>query len=243
MLDMSHKVFSSIIALAFLVLIQSFSGILRHLLLAMSIYVIVVLAYNYWYLKKQNFYVFWSWIRILFFIASMIGIYLVVPNSFSKGLFLVIAPFAIFFLEARLLIASEQVLFFETLISYFGLALGIFGDNYYLLPKSFVTLLLLGVITFLISRASFDYTPQNGQQKNFFSWFLTLCVLEISWALVFLPFHFTVLAIILFNIFYVLWIVIYYHLFNNLTVKKVAFHLILSTLLILLTLATTPWKA
>lgn len=240
---MSHKVISSIIALGFLVLVQSFSHIFRYLLLVMVLYVGAVMAYNYWYLKKHNFYVFWSWIRLLFFFAAMIGIYFVIPASLFKGLFLITVPFTVFFLESRLLIASEQVLFFETLISYFGLALGIFGNNFYLLPKSFITLLLLGLMTFLITRASFDYTPANSQQKNFFSWFLAFCVLEISWALVFLPFHFTVLAVILFNVFYVLWIVIYYHLFHNLTVKKVSFHMILSTILILLTLISTPWKA
>ncbi|MDB4940070.1 MAG: hypothetical protein JWO40_495 [Candidatus Doudnabacteria bacterium] len=239
---MPHKVISSIIALVFLVLIQTTSKVFRFLLPVMLLYFIVVMAYNYWYLKKHNFYVFWSWLRMLFFLASIVSIYFVIPSGFIKGIFLIFASAFVYFLELRLLIASEQVLFFETLLSYFGLALGIFGNNYYLLPKNFITLILLGLATYLIARASFDYAPQSRQQKNFFAWFIAFCVLEVSWALIFLPFHFTVLAVILFNIFYVLWIITYYHLFHNLSMKKVSFHMIFSTILILLTLLSTPWK-
>ncbi len=239
---MYHKVISSIIALAFLVLIQSFSGVFRFLLLAMAGYLLVVMAYNYWYLKSHNFYFFWSWIRPFFFFASMIGLYFVIPNNLFRGLFLIFAVGFIYFLEARLLVASEQVIFFETLISYFGLSIAIFGSNFYLLPKNFVTLLLLGLITFMISRASFDYVPQQNRQKNLFSWFLAFCMLETSWALVFLPFHFTALAVILFNVFYVLWIIIYYHLFHNLNAKKISFHVIFSAILIFLILISTPWR-
>jgi len=239
---MSHKVISSIFALAFLVLIQSFSGVFRFLLPVMAGYAIVLMAYNRWYLKDHNFYSFWSWVRPLFFLASMIGLYFVIPNNLFRGLFLLFATGFIYFLESRLLIASEQVIFFETLVSYFGLSLAVFGGNFYLLPKNFITLLLLGLITFLITRASLDYVPQPDRQKNLFSWFIAFCMLETSWALVFLPFHFTALAVILFNIFYVLWIVCYYHLFHNLTAKKISFHVIFASVLIFLILIATPWR-
>jgi hypothetical protein len=239
---MLHKVISSVIALAFLVLIQSFSHVFRFLLPVMALYLVIVMGYNYWYLKKHNFYFFWSWIRPLFFLTAMIGLYFVIPRNMFQGAFLIFAVAIIYFLEMRLLIASEQVLFFETLVTYFGLSLAVFGNNFYLMPKNFVTLLLLAVITFAISRASFDYVPQSNSQKNFFSWFLAFCILEVSWALVFLPFHFTALAVILLNIFYVLWIVIYYYLFHNLTVKKISFHVLFSAILILLILISTPWR-
>jgi hypothetical protein len=239
---MRHKIVSSLIALGFLVLTQIFNKVFRFLLPVMLFYLAVVMAYNYWYLKKNNLYVFWSWVRPLFFLGAMLSIYFVVPTNLLRGVFLIFAVAFIYFLEVRVLIPSEQVLFFETLVSYFGLSMGIFGNNFYLLPKNFITLLLLGAVTYLISRSSFDYVPQSDQQKNFFSWFLAFCMLEISWALVFLPFHFTVLAVILFNIFYVLWIIIYYYLFHNLSVKKISFHMIFSTILILLTLIATPWK-
>ncbi len=240
---MSHKVISSIIALLFLVLIQSFGGVFRFLLPVMALYTLGFLAYNYWYLKKNNVLNNWSLIRPVLFIFSMIGLFFVVPDGFLKGLFLIFSVVVIYFLEIGLLVVSEQVVFLETLVSYFALSLLIFGWNFYLLPKSTFTLLFLGAITFLITRASFDYVPQSDQKKIFWAALITFCILEVSWALVFLPFHFTALAAILFNVFYVLWIVVYYYLFHNLNRQKISFHLIFSSILIILIILSTPWKA
>ncbi len=240
---MSHKVVSSIIALLFLVLIQSFGGVFRFLLPVMALYVLGFLAYNYWYLKKNNVLNNWSLIRPVLFIFSMIGLFFVVPDGFLKGLFLIFSVIVIYFLEIGLLVVSEQVVFLETLVSYFALSMAIFAWNFYLLPKSTLTLLLLGAMTFLIARASFDYVPQSDQKKNFWAALITFCLLEVSWALVFLPFHFTALAVILFNVFYVLWIIIYYYLFHNLNRQKISFHVIFSAILIVLIILSTPWKA
>lgn len=240
---MSHKVVSSIIALLFLVLIQSFGGVFRFLLPVMTLYVLGFLAYNYWYLKKNNVLNNWSLIRPMLFIFSMIGLFFVVPDGFLKGLFLIFSVIVIYFLEIGLLVVSEQVVFLETLVSYFALSMAIFAWNFYLLPKSTLTLLLLGAMTFLIARASLDYVPQSDQKKNFWAALITFCLLEVSWALVFLPFHFTALVVILFNVFYVLWIIIYFYLFHNLNRQKVSFHVIFSAILIVLTILSTPWKA
>ncbi len=239
---MSHKLISSVWALAFLVAIQVSSPVFRFMLPAMALYVGCLLAYNYWYLRKHNFYSFWSWIRPAFFLAAMIGLYLIIPANFYRGVFLLLAIAMIYFLEFFLLTASEQIVFFETLIAYFGMALAVFGFNFYLLPRNTITLVLLALMTFCISRASFDYIPQSDQKKNFFAMFIAFSVLELSWGLIFLPIHFTALALILFNVFYVLWIVIYYYLFHNLSAKKITFHLIFAAIIIFFTFAATPWK-
>ncbi len=240
---MSHKIASSVIALAFLVLVQSFSDVYRFLLAAMVIYAAATLGYNYYYLKKNSFFTFWSWIRPALFFASLTAIYLVIPGVFIKGLFLIFSVAIIYLFELKIAVASEQLLFFETLIAYFGSCLGIFAVNFYLLPKTSLILLGIGLSTFFISRCSFEYISQTEQKRNFYSWFLALCAIELSWALLFLPFHFTALAIILFNIFYVLWIIIYYYLLNNLNSQKITFHMILASIIIFLTLVSTPWRA
>lgn len=239
---MSHKLISSIWALAFLVVIQVSSPVFRFMLPAMALYIAGLLAYNYWYLHKHNFFSFWSWLRPLFFLAAMVGLYMVIPANADRGFFLLAAIAMIYFLETYLLAASEQIVFLETLVAYFGLALGVFGLNFYLLPQNTWTLLLLALITFCITRASFDYIPQSRQNKNFFSLLIAFSVLELSWGLIFLPLHFTAMALILFNIYYVLWIVVYYYLFHNLNSKKITFHVIFAFIIIVLTFLVTPWK-
>ncbi len=239
---MPHKIISSVVALAFLVTIQSFSNIFRFMLMAMAAYVLVVMAYNFWYLKREKLFTFWTWLRPGIFIASMIGIYFALPGNFLRGTFLIAATFFIWIIESMILVASEQVTFFATLLSFFGLMIWLFGYNYYLLPRNSVILIGTALATFLVARSSFDFIPQPAEKKNYFSWLLALCILETSWALIALPLNYTILGVISFNIFYVLWIIIYYYLFHNLTAKKVSFHILFSSLIILISFLSTPWK-
>lgn len=239
---MSHKLVISLsLALAFLILVQTLDGIFRFLVPGLIIYLIAVMGYNYWYLKSKNFYTLWSWLRTLFFYLALIGIYFVIPNNFSNGLFLIFSVIAIFLVERNLLIASEQSLYLETLFSFFGISLAIFGLSNYLLPGNSSILILFTIVTFLISRSSLDYIPQTPQKKNFYSAIIALSVLETVWALIFSPLHFSINAIIIFNVFYVLWIIIYHYLFHNLSFKKISFHVIFSGMLILISLLSTPW--
>lgn len=238
----NHKLVSAVLALLFLILVQSFNGVFRFLLGAMFLYTAALMAYNYWYLHQHNFYTFWSFLRPLFFLGSIIGIYFVLPAGFIRGFFVIVATILIFVFELGLLSATEQVIFLETLFSYFGLVLAAFAYTFFLLPKSWIMLLVFFFLTFLVARASFEYIPQPAQKKNFFSWLIALAVLELSWTLLFIPLHFSVLAIILFNVFYLLWIIVYYYMFHNLTSKKVGFHLVFSAFLIILALISTPWR-
>lgn len=238
----NHKFISVVFAVAFFILVQSFNGIFRFLLPAMLVYGAALLAYNLWYMRSKQFYTLWSWLRPLFFLMALLAIYFVLPANFSRGLFLALCVAFIYLMQQALLIASEQVTYLQTLLSFFGFSLAAFALNYFLLPQSPVILVLLSIAAFVVSRSSLDYVPALDVKKNFFSGVLALCVLEASWALIFLPLHFTAIAIILFNIFYVLWLVIYYHLFNNLSPKKISFHVIFSSIIIALALTTTPWK-
>ncbi len=238
---MSHKLISSIIALAFLVLIQISSAAFRFMLPTMVLFLAAVLGYNRWYLKQQALFTFWSWLRLLFFYCALIGIYFIIQAGVLRGLFLLAALAMIYFVEAWLAVPSEQIVFWQTLLAYFGLCLGVFGFNFYLLPRSTLTLFLLALMTFFVARCSFDYIPRDKSKKNFFAGLIALAILELSWGLVFLPIHYSVLALMLFNIFYVLWIIVYHHLFHNLTLKKITFHLIFSSVLIIIALIATPW--
>ncbi|MBU6447940.1 hypothetical protein KGQ24_03830 [Patescibacteria group bacterium] len=241
-MKISHKLVSIIIALAFLVLIQSYSGIFRIVVPVMAIYIGAVGVYNSTYLKARKSFTPWSWLRMLIFLAALTGIYFVLPDGFWRGIFLIASVGLIYFSEDRLLAASEQLVFMQALVSFFGLSLVIFALNFYFLPKNTVTLLLILLSAFAVSRSSFDYIPVEAGKKNFYSLFIAFAVLELAWGLIFLPFYYSALAIIIFNIFYVLWIVIYHHLFNNLSRQKISYHIVFSFILIVLALVTTPWR-
>lgn len=239
---MSHKLLISLgFALIFLILVRTLGGVFRFLVPTLFLYLIGIMVYNYWYLKSKNLYTLWTWLRPLFFYLSLIGIYFVLPNNYSQGLFLIFSVIAIYLVERNILLASEQSLFLETLFSFFGLSLAIFGLSNYLLPANSIILVFFALMTFLVSRSSLDYIPQDPQKKNFYSAILALSVLEVVWALIFSPLHFSINAIIIFNIFYVLWIIIYHYLFHNLSFKKISFHVIFSGMLILISLLSTPW--
>lgn len=237
-----HKnLISAVIALAFLVFMQTLNGVFRYLIPVAFLYSAIVLAYNYWYLKKNHFFSFWSWLRPLYLIAALVGLYFVLPPNFSRSFLVLFSVAALFFTERGIIVASEQGVFLETLFSYFGLSLGIFGLNNYLLPVNSSILIIFAITTFMVARSSFDYIPQPVDKKNFYAGLLGLSILEMVWALIFSPFHFTINAVIIFNIFYVLWIIIYYHLFQNLSVKKISFHVVFAGILIALSILSTPW--
>ncbi len=241
-MKINHKLASSIIALGFLALIQSYSPVFRLVVPVMAAYIAAVGIYNSVYLKAHNFFTPWSWIRFLIFLAALTSIYFVLPDGFWRGAFLIASTGLIYFVESRLLVASEQIVFLQALISFFGLSLVIFALNFYFLPKNTITLVLLLLSAFAVSRASFDYIAVEAGKKNFYSLFIAFAVLELSWGLIFLPFYYSALAIIIFNIFYVLWVVIYHHLFNNLSRQKISFHVVFSAILVILTLVSTPWR-
>jgi|SRR5579872_4053134 len=239
---MSHRLNSLILAVAFLVLVQSTNFAFRILFPATVVYCAVLLFYNYRFLNRQGFYTFWVWIRQLFFIGAIMAVYFGLPQGFSRGIYLLLASALIYIFELSLNVVSEQLNFLQTLLTYLGLSLGIFAGQFYFLPRVGITLAVIAALTYIVSRSSLDYIPTNVAKKNYFSAMLALSCLEIGWALTFLPFHFTALAVIMFNVFYVLWIVIYYHLYNSLSAKKIYFHLIFSGLLIFFVFLSTPWK-
>lgn len=237
-----HRINSLISALIFLVLVQSTKFAFRILIPAMVLYAAALMFYNYRYLKEQGYFTFWIWIKQLFFLGAVVCIYFILPAGFTQDSYLVLVTALLFVFEMGINFVSEQLNFLQTLLTYFGLSLGIFALNFYFLPKTALMLAAATVLTFFAARSSFEYVPAPVARKNYFSGLLALVVLELGWALSFLPFHFTALAVILFNAFYVTWIIIYYYLYNNLTPKKVYFHIVFSGLIVFLIILSTPWK-
>ena len=236
---MKHKIISTIIAIAFFVTLLLPINPIR-LAEVTLIEIFIAAIYNLIYLNSTNSF-YWAATRFFLLQLALLGLSFVLP-AFLRPLLLLLCCIPLFAAELTIAAISEQLLLIETILTFFGICLFAFSASYYFLPSSTFILITLFILTVLICRVSFDFIPRSEYEKLFYSFLVALCVTEVSWALLLLPLHFSALAIISFNVLYIFWILSYYRLYNNVTGKKINFHLILSALLIIITLIFTPWK-
>jgi hypothetical protein len=217
--------------------------VFRFLLPAFLIYAALITVYNRWYLKQIQKYNFWILIRPLLLVASGFGIFLVIPASGLRSLFLL--PTALFITGLEIILGNlaENILLNETLIIAFGLFLSLFGAYYYLPATSFEIFYLFGIFlgSALLTRSFYELLPKSERSKQLGAIIIGLFCAELYWVLNFLHFHFSVLSILLFNIFYFCLIVNYYHLYHMLNYKKIKFHLFLILACSVVVLISTPW--
>jgi len=239
-----HKLISLCIGLGFLLSVQKFAvpePIFRFLIPSFLAYLLIAAAYNAWYLKKIQKYNFWAMLLPEFLMSAAFGAFLVIPSQNLRGLFLISAVTVIAFAEIILGNMAENLMLNQTLIAAFALFFGFFGAYYY--TPVYEPLYLTGVFfgAALLSRIFYESIPQPAHTKLIGSIAIGLFCAELFWALNFLHFHFSVLSLALFNIFYFCLILNYYHLFHNLNFKKIQFHLTLIAFCTLIAVLATPW--
>jgi hypothetical protein len=212
----------------------------HQLVLFIIIEIIAAAAYNLFYLNREKGY-YWSAIRFGMLQISIALLSVILPQGIR---FIPLAACALLLYFSQFLIAvvSEQLLFIETLVIFFGFAMGLYAISFYFAPPSTMIIAGLFISSALAARCGFDPIPRSAREKLFYSLLIGLCVSEIGWGLLLLPLHFTALAVIAFNVFYVLWMLSYFHFHFNITMKKIAFHLSFSAVLVILAIVTTPLK-
>jgi hypothetical protein len=225
-----HKLISFCIGLVFLIVLQKFATpqpIFRFLLPAFLIYASAVFFYNRWYLKQIQKYSIWINLRFMLLLAAAFGLFLIIPTAGFRGMYLIVTVGLISLGEVMLGKEGENILLNEVLIIAFGLFLS-FSAFYQYIPV-FSALYAVGIFisSAILSRSFYELIPQTGNSKLVGSVVLGLFCSEIFWALNFLPFHFSVQGIFLFNIFYICLILNYYFQFHNLNLKKIQFHVLL----------------
>jgi hypothetical protein len=240
-----HKLISFCIGLAFLLSIQKFAipePIFRFLIPSFLVYAFLAAAYNSWYLKKIQKYNFWAMLMPEFLMAAAFGAFLVIPSENLRGLFLCSAVIVISFSEIILGNMAENLMLNQTLIAAFALFFGFFGAYYY--TPNFEPFYLIGIFLggSILCRIFYESIPKSSQVKMIGSIAIGLFCAELFWVLNFLHFHFSVLSLIMFNIFYFCLILNYYHLFHNLNLKKIQFHLLLIAFCTLMAVLATPWN-
>lgn len=240
-----HIVISAIIAILFLVVVQihaSPNPVFRFLVPQFVLFVIAVAVYNRWYMRKQEKWNVWVWLRIPFFLISWFGIFFLVPSGVGRGLFLLVSLPIIFFFESLAGNTGQQLGWNEFLLTSAALLLTLFGFSYYFVLPGVLYLLLVFISIAVLVRSSFELVPDQALVKWIASLSLGLFITELFWTVSFLPLHYSALAIFTFNLLYVLWIIYYHYLYKTLTRRQVQFHLVLAFTLALIMFISTPWS-
>src|SRR5581483_7324782 len=159
-----------------------------------------------------------------------------------RGLFLVTSVIMISLFEILLGSQAENVLLVESLVIAFGMFFGFFGWYHY--APGFQTLYLLGIFAsvYLLTRSTYEFIPQSNKTKIIGATTLGFFCAQLFWAANFLPFHFSFLALLLFNFYYFCLVMNYYHLFHVLNFKKLQMHLALMAVCVIAVLISTPWR-
>lgn len=250
-----HKIVSLAVGILFVVILQELSlpkPIFRFLVPALALFSLAVFVYNSFYLKSLKKYNFWIALRPFLLSLSGFGIFLIIPSLFLRGIFL-IASAAIFALVEYFLDSfAENILINETLLIAFGffISLSAFTQYFPNIGSSLPLHLSLQIAytaaaflaAYLTTRAFYEFTPQPDAIKNASAIAIGLFCSEFFWGLSFLPFHYSVAGLLLFNLFYFSLILNYYHMFQALNFKKIQFHLALIVLCSGIALLATPWK-
>lgn len=240
-----HNLISLLVGLLFLIVLQKFSTpqpVFRFLLPAFVLYVLLTLGYNRWYLKSLEKYNVWTTLRFALLQLAGAGIFFFIPSYGLRGLFMVCAVALITLFEYFIAHFAEDLILNQTLLIAFGFFFSASATAWEFPAYSFAATLLVFLIVSLLARAFYESVPQSARIKTAIALVLGLLCSELFWSLTFLPPYFYVLALILFNVFYLCLILNYYYLFHILTFKKAQFHLALMAACTILVLLTAHWS-
>lgn len=240
-----HKFISFLFGLLYLISIQLFitpQPIFRFLIPAFVVYALALTIYNRYYLLARQKFTRWLLVRPLLLLVGLFGTMFLAPSVGLRGLVMVISVGLITVTEMLLGNTAENILLNETLVIGFGLIFS-FSGFFYNWP-GFETLYLIGIFlgVTLLARSFYETVPISANSKLVASMALGLFCSELFWALNFLQFHFSILALLLFNIFYLCLVLNYYYFFHVLNFKKVQFHVLLIAACDALVLLATPWN-
>lgn len=180
-------------------------------------------------------------VRSFLFSLSWISVFLWLP-SLELAIVYALVTLPLFFL-ARILLSygNETVIAAHTILTAAGLSVMPFALEQYLGFGNGILTLVIFAWEFLLSFFTFTLTPRSGKNRTFHALLIALLGTQVYVTLLFLPFRFTTLGLMLLLAYYWLWTVVYNYMAGVLSAKKVKFYSILVTLLLLATIFFTNW--
>jgi hypothetical protein len=241
-----HKIVSVALGLVFMITLQAFSNpqpVFRFLIPAFIVVLAITFFYNRYYLRVQNKYKLWVAVRPLLLQVSAFLFYIVLLNSFFRGIFFVVAVFLIAIFEMFLAKYSENIFLNETLLGAFGFCFAFlaFSQEYF---YTYTPLFAVGIFValFLLARSFYEFLPITDKAKTLNALLIAFLSAQVFWVVNFLPFHYSAISLLLLNFFYVALVLNYYYLLHTLSKQKIKFYLSLSAISMVLVFSATPWS-
>ncbi len=208
-----------------------------------SAYLIVVFLYNQEFLKQINQFSFYKALRVPLLLTAAAAIFVIIPTPFLRAVFLLSSIAVAGFFQRTISAFSENFLLNETLLTSFGVFMGLTAWAYLYTPQNrfYVAMAVFGAV-FLLARVFFEYTTASEKAKLVSALTVSFLMAQLFWAAGFLPQHYSALAVGLTALYYLSVVVNYNYLFNNLDFKKIQFHLIFVCICLGLVLISTPWR-
>ncbi len=216
--------------------------VFRFLLPAFIVFLLILGLYNFIYLKTIHKANVWIWLGPILFFVSWFGLFFIVPNDFLRGMFLLLGLLIGYWIENLLGHEGQHIIFNRVVIISFAGFVTIESLSSYYLVHSLIYLLAVFGFLVLLVRSFYESTPQPVKVKWLGTLLVSLLCTELFWALSFLPFHYSVLALMLFNLFYLIWSLNYYSLFNILSPRKIQFQVLIAFAFIIFIVLLSPWR-
>lgn len=245
-LSFKQNLFSGLLAVGFVVSLAVFAfpvPTFRFMLPSFLVFLFFAAIYNYYRFKKHPQATLWSVTLILLFYIAAGSVFLWAPNRVLQVAYLCLIGFLAFLQQRLVLNSGEGVVSSRVALTalLFFLSLSA-GANYYFVLPDVVYMSVVFVFTFLLTRGTYEYTPLPNVSKHANALVVGLFATEFFWVLSFLPFHYSVLALMSFNCFFIIWQWDYAYIFKNLNLKKIIFSCLFLLSLTLFILAFTPWR-
>ncbi|MBP9686429.1 MAG: hypothetical protein KBD66_01350 [Candidatus Doudnabacteria bacterium] len=183
----------------------------------------------------------WILMRSALFYTAWLCTFFLVPSSALLWWYVLCSVPILYLGHSLVAYTGETVLISHTILTSFGILLAAAAGEYYFKAGSLLLTTLVFVSLLLLVRATYVFVPQQSAVRLSASLLVALFATECYAALLFLPFHYTVIGFLAFLVFYVIWLCAYYWQFNVLSAKKVQFYVLFALVLALVVLLVTPW--
>jgi len=178
----------------------------------------------------------------LFWITASLGIMALIPDGFWRVIFALLLAMGFWKLQLELgpFVSSPALdnLFF---LSVMGIFLAVWAVDFYFTPGWWIILTSVFLLAWLFFWTSFFATDAGVNAKLVYSMILAFLLTQVTWAMLFLPFHFFTMSLILSGVFYVFWHIVRFYLQKTLTREKIIFYVAFAAGVEILALLTTAW--
>ena len=241
-----HKLISLVLAILYPISLGLFAfpiPVFRYIMGSLLAFLILIGFYNWFYIKSQKLEPFWPTLGVVMFYGAWACMFLIAPTYFLQISFLIISLILGYFVERLAASVGEDILFGRLIVTAFAFFISASAiTNYYFKLPGIIVLSGVFIFTLALARVGYEQALINAPAKLVNALVVALLSVELFWVLSFLPFHYSVLGMMVFLCFFCIWQLNYYFIFERLHLNKIVLLVGLSVLFCALAFALTPWR-